>query len=286
MLWRVLGRCRAVSIALLTAAACARPAAPNATDPGHSTEPRGGGPSPPAPQHALQEGAPFAPNRDERVRLAKVPLVVPGFGDAVVVAPIEFGSGKPLLVAAHGAGDAPEWQCGHWAGLTRGRFVVLCPRGLSLGKDSDGYYFPDHFALEREVLAGVKALEAALGPRLLADGGVYTGYSQGATMGAIMVVNHGKRFPHLLLMEGGSGDWSFTRARRFRDTGGKSVAILCGTGPCARRAKASARTLEKVGLRARAVYAEGAGHVYDGEVGARAQALLDDWLLDSNWSVH
>jgi pimeloyl-ACP methyl ester carboxylesterase len=209
----------------------------------------------------------------------RVPLVVPGFGDAVVIAPFELGEGKPLLVAAHGAGDAPDWQCGHWASITAGRFVVLCPRGLPLGRDSGGYYFPDHFALEREVLAAVDALKRALGPRLLDEGGVYTGYSQGATMGALMVVNHGRRFPHLMLIEGGSGDWSSSRARRFRDTGGKSVAIVCGTGPCARRAKASAAVLQKVGLRARAAHADGAGHTYDGAVGEQSRALLDGWLL-------
>lgn len=220
-----------------------------------------------------------APAEERSVGLLKMGLVVPGHGDAVLVSPVDLGEGKPLLVAAHGAGDAPDWQCQHWAEIARGSFVVLCPRGLSLGKDSGGYYFPDHFALEREVLAAVDALEAALGPRLLDEGGVYTGYSQGATMGALMVVNHGRRFPHLLLVEGGSGDWTFSRARRFRDTGGKSIAIVCGTGPCARRAKASAAVMQKVGLRARAQYASGAGHVYDGEVGEHSRALFEGWLF-------
>lgn len=262
------------------AAACAKPPSTRAPAPEPKADDR-------AETRAEGEPAPRAAPRVEarqestdRVRLAKLPLVVPGFGDAIVVAPLDLGSGKPLLVAAHGAGDAPDWQCEHWAGVTKGRFVVLCPRGLSLGRDSGGYYFPDHFALEREVLAGVDALKQALGPRLLDEGGVYTGYSQGATMGALMIVNHGRRFPHLLLMEGGSGDWTFSRARRYRDTGGKSVAIVCGTGPCARRAKASAAVLQKVGLRARAAYAEGAGHVYDGEVGEQSRALFDGWLLE------
>lgn len=220
--------------------------------------------------------------QNEPARLATVPLVVPGFGDAVVVTPMDLGSGKPLLVAAHGAGDAPDWQCRHWAELTRGRFVILCPRGLSLGKDSGGYYFPDHFALEREVLAAVDTLKEALGARLLDEGGVYTGYSQGATMGALMIVNHGRRFPHLLLVEGGSGDWTLSRARRFHATGGKSVAIVCGTGPCARRAKASAAVMQRVGLRARAVHAVGAGHVYDGEIGEQSRAVFERWLFGAD----
>jgi hypothetical protein len=268
-----------VSLVVLVASACARTPAPQGV-----ATPRDAERTPRAPdgqERAASEPAAGDPERatGDTVKLVRVPLVVPGFGDAVVVAPLDLGEGKPLLVAAHGAGDAPDGQCAHWASITAGRFVVLCPRGLSLGRDSGGYYFADHFALEREVLAAVGALEAALGPRLLGEGGVYTGYSQGATMGALMVVNHGRRFPHLLLNEGGSGDWTFSRARRFRATGGKSVAIVCGTGPCARRARASAAVLQKTGLRARAVYAEGAGHTYDGDVGEQSRALLHGWLL-------
>jgi pimeloyl-ACP methyl ester carboxylesterase len=268
-----------VSIAFLLATACARAPTPKPAGAAPEAERNSDGGA--TRKSKAPDVAVKTPNDAKRqpVQLVKVPLVVPGFGDAVVVAPLELAEGKPLLVAAHGAGDAPDWQCGHWASITQGRFIVLCPRGLSLGRDSAGYYFPDHFALEREVLAAVDALEAALGPRLLDEGGVYTGYSQGATMGALMVVNHGRRFPHLLLIEGGSGEWTFSRARRFRESGGKSVAIVCGTGPCARRAKASATVLQKVGLRARAAYATGAGHTYDGEVGEQSRALFDGWLF-------
>jgi hypothetical protein len=40
--------------------------------------------------------------------------------------------------------------------------------------------------------------------------------------------------------------------------------------------------LEKVGLRARAAYAEGAGHVYDGAVGEQSRTLFESWLFESN----
>jgi pimeloyl-ACP methyl ester carboxylesterase len=198
-----------VSLALLAGAACARTPSPRPATPAPEREQATSAAVNDQPAAERGEAASAAlPPSGDAVRLVRVPLVVPGFGDAVVIAPFELGEGKPLLVAAHGAGDAPDWQCGHWASITAGRFVVLCPRGLPLGRDSGGYYFPDHFALEREVLAAVDALKRALGPRLLDEGGVYTGYSQGATMGALMVVNHGRRFPHLMLIEGGSGDWA------------------------------------------------------------------------------
>jgi hypothetical protein len=98
-------------------------------------------------------------------------------------------------------------------------------------------------------------------------------------MGALMLVDHGDMFPHLLLIEGGSGEWTMGRAKRFRATGGKSVAILCGTSGCARRAKNSQAVLERAGLRARAEHVEGGGHAYWGTVGERGLALIDEWLL-------
>jgi len=229
--------------------------------------------SAPAPSDTPPPGVP-EPATAAEPRL----LPVPGFGDAVLVSRVG-GPALPLLLAAHGAGDGPEWQCEHWGKVLATRFVVLCPRGLSLGKGDSGYYFKDHFALEREVLAAVDTARKTLAGGLLAEGGTYIAYSQGATMGALMLVEHGALFPHLVLIEGGSGDWTIGRARRFHATGGKSVAIVCGTSPCARRAKSSAAVLEKAGLRARAEHVEGGGHAYWGAVGERALALFDDWLF-------
>src|SRR5262245_36200477 len=54
-------------------------------------------------------------------------LDVPGFDPAVLAVPAE-GEQVPLVVAAHGAGDTPEAQCEIWAGLTKQRALVLCPR--------------------------------------------------------------------------------------------------------------------------------------------------------------
>ncbi len=205
---------------------------------------------------------------------------MPGFGDAVLVAPATSDP-LPLFCAAHGAGDGPEYQCEYWSAALAGRYVVVCPRGRSLGKNQGGYYFENHFTLEREVLAVVDAVRAALGARLSASDGVYAGYSQGATMGALMLVDHGSLFPHLLLVEGGSGEFSLSRGRRFRQTGGKSVAIVCGTSPCAARARRTVTVLERAGLRARAEHVEGGGHTYDGEVGERAIDVLFHWLVGS-----
>lgn len=57
---------------------------------------------------------------------ANVP--VPGFGEAVVVAPRGATKPAPLLVAVLGIGDTPEEQCAVWRELADKAFV-LCPRG-------------------------------------------------------------------------------------------------------------------------------------------------------------
>jgi predicted esterase len=215
-----------------------------------------------------------APARTETRELA-----VPGFGNALVVVPAG-NEARPLLLAAHGAGDSPRWQCRHWDAAVRGRFIILCPRGVALSSGDDpGYFFRNHLELEREVTAALAALKKELGARISPSDGVYSGYSQGATMGALMVVAHGADFPHLVLVEGGSGDWTSGRAKQFRETGGKSVAIVCGTPNCAKRGERSVAILEKAGLRARVEHVEQGGHVYDGRVGERATELLDGWVF-------
>jgi len=202
-------------------------------------------------------------------------LAVPGFEPAVVVVP-STARRTPLLVATHGAGGDPDWECERWGRVARGRWLVLCPRGVALRRGEEGsYYYPDHLALEREVTAAVAAARATYGALITATDGVYLGYSQGATMGALMLVEHGAEFPHLVLIEGGSGDWTLARARRFKATGGQSVFIVCGTEPCARRATASSAALERAGLHARAEYAPRGGHTELGPVGQRAERWLE-----------
>jgi predicted esterase len=206
-----------------------------------------------------------------------VELEVPGFGPAVVVLPNASARPAPLLVAAHGAGDAPEWQCEHWGAVARGRYFVLCPRGTSLG--GGGYYYATHIALERELVAALGAVRRAHGSMVRPKGGVYTGYSQGATMGALMIVDHGAELSHLVLVEGGWGDWTLGRAKRYAATGGKSVALVCGGTGCMHRAEAAVKVLERAGLRARAELAPGGGHTYVGPVGERATELFETWLF-------
>jgi len=202
-------------------------------------------------------------------------LKVAGFEDAIVVIPAGTKP-VPLLAAAHGAGGDPAWECERWARVARGRWFLLCPCGAPLRRGQAGsYYYPDHHALEREVTAAVHAARAKYGARIAAHAGAYVAYSQGATMGALMLVEHGAEFSHLLLIEGGSSDWTRARAERFRATGGESVFIVCGTNGCAERATRARPVLERAGLAAEVRVIENGGHTELEEVGAAAEKLLE-----------
>src|SRR5262245_9947598 len=53
-----------------------------------------------------------------------------GFGRAVVSLPLGSTGKRPVVIAAHGNYDRPEWQCEVWRGIVRNRGFVLCPRGV------------------------------------------------------------------------------------------------------------------------------------------------------------
>lgn len=214
--------------------------------------------------------------RRELPRAELVELPVPGFGAALVVLPAAMEP-RPLLLAAHGAGDSPEWQCETWRRMVAD-VVVLCPRGVPFSsRPNPGYFFRNHHQLEAEVLAAVEALRQTHGSRVAPGPGIYTGYSQGATMGALMVVRHGALFDRLVLVEGGYSEWNVPIAKRFAATGGQRVLLACGTPHCQRRAEASVTHLTRAGLAARLEYAPGAGHIYDGDVAERVVAAWP-WL--------
>ncbi len=201
-------------------------------------------------------------------------LDVPGFLSALLFSPAGSDP-RPLVVATHGAGGSPEWACEHWRQLTHDRVFVLCLRGKSMGP-SGGYYYPDHRALEAELLAAESAVRA-VEPRVLGGSGLYAGFSQGASMGSVMLPAHGARFPYLALTEGFEL-WNLSRAKAFRTSGGKRVLFTCGTKECQSKAQQSVRWLEQSGVGAKLDYASGAGHTPGGEVERALERSLP-WLV-------
>lgn len=210
-------------------------------------------------------------------------LPVAGHLDAVVALPAANGP-QPILFATHGAGGAPEYHCAAWRRQLGERGIVVCPRGAMInrriGPDA-GFYYPNHFALEKEVLATVESFEAAYAAQILPESYVYAGYSQGATMGALMLPAHAGRFKRVVLVEGGFDAWALSSARHFARSGGERVAFVCGVAACHRGAENSVRLLARADVSARNWHAPGAGHTYLGAVADRIQEAFR-WLVDDD----
>jgi predicted esterase len=206
-------------------------------------------------------------------------LRVPGYLPAVLYVPASSGA-APLVVAAHGAGGDPEGECEYWRALTHGRSLVMCLRGRRISRYYSGsYYYPTHIALGRELSAAMRALRATPDVTIPKGPHVYAGFSQGAIMGAIMIVDQARAFPWLALIEGGFQYWNIPRARRFKRNGGRRVLFVCGTAWCANGARQTAAWLRGAGVQVRLEHAPFAGHTPGGAVEERTRAALP-WLLN------
>lgn len=208
-------------------------------------------------------------------------LPVAGFENALFFTPGGMAP-RPLVVAAHGAGGTPEWECDYWRRLTADRVFVLCLRGTPLGGQYSGFFYRDHHALSRELGAAERAARAA-DSRILAHSGVYAGFSQGASMGAAILHERAAAFPYAVLIEGFTS-WNVSLARRFLKAGGERVLLACGTKQCGSVAKPAAHWLETAGGQARLELVEGAGHTQGPPITERIRAALP-WLLagDVHW---
>jgi predicted esterase len=201
-------------------------------------------------------------------------LALSGFGPAVLFVP-PGSEARPLVIAAHGAGGTPEWECEYWRRVTKDHAFVLSLRGTPLGT-YPGYFYRDHRALEKELIEAERAARA-FSPRILHDSGLYVGFSQGATMGSAMINAHVDAFPYLVLVEG-FDRWDVPRAQAFARGGGRRILIACGSKECAKVGEASLRWLMKANVEGRLEYAPGEGHTPMGGVRSRIQASLP-WLL-------
>ena len=141
------------------------------------------------------------------------------------------------------------------------------------------FYFPSVGGwLKREIDAAVTALSTSAPQRVAPEPIVYIGFSQGAILGAPMVIENPQRFPRVILVEGGHDAWTAEGARRYARGGGQRVLFACGRASCLQSAERAAAQLKAAGLQSRVVYATDQGHTYDGGVQAAIAAALP-WLL-------
>jgi predicted esterase len=214
-----------------------------------------------------------------------VPLEVQDFSPPLVYLP-EGAEKAPVLVVTHGAGGTAAAHCELWQHITRGNAVLLCISGRARSQNpDDGQYYPDHPTLERETFAALAALKARYAARIAEGPAFYAGFSQGATMGARMLVEHASEISRLVLVEGGFAEWSVARAKTFREHGGERVLFVCGRKECADPARLSAHWCKLAGLDAAVEYVPGAGHVHDGRVEERIVARYP-WFVagDARWA--
>jgi len=278
---------RLVAALGFTWAACA-PTSPPASGASHAEQAsvdarraEQSGESSPAVRTAEHQHSPPTLDSDQGLLRA---LEVPGFLPSLVYEPTGTEP-RPLLVATHGAGGVPEGDCAYWRELTAGRAFLLCLRGTPLDqREPSGFYYKDHRALGREFVAAVAQFRQKYGARLAATARVYAGFSQGAIMGAPMIVPHAGDFRRLALIEGGYEYWSLGTARSFAANGGERVLFVCGTQTCKQKAEIPAAWLREAKVAVRIEFAEGAGHTPFGEVMDRTVKALP-WLLEgaSHW---
>lgn len=186
-----------------------------------------------------------------------------------------------MLVVAHGAGGEPEPHCERWRQLVGDRGFLLCLRGKGTYSHGGIFYYPDHHWLGRALEAALQALRDAYGDRVDTELAAYTGYSQGANMGALALMKRPGLFSRLLFVEGQQNDWSIKLAERWHQAGGKRVALACGLAKCIRAARQSEWILRRGGMLVETRYAAGAGHTYLGPVGEHVRELFE-WLVEDD----
>jgi len=282
-----------VVAACATMAACTPPRAADRTAPASrssgapttvATPPPGARSSEPPPDSAtvhapLEEDSPF------------IELPLSKGRPAVVSLPLGATSPRPVLVAAHGAGGLARTHCELWRSIVGDRGFVLCPRGSAIyphgPPHATGYFYNGHPALGREIEVALAALGERYPERVDLDAPIFAGYSQGASMGSMVLPSHPARFARAVLWEGGFGqfqEWNIAAARRFRERGGLRVLLACGRVECLELARTTADYMRRGGLDARVVYESGAGHTHGGAIRHKVRAAFG-WLTegDSRW---
>jgi len=248
--------------------------------------------APIAPAPTYGQSAPSVPAKPElppavpEVAQTRPPEALPttlpleGFEPAILQLPSEH---RPLalFVVSHGAGGQAKWHCRHYE-LMLGPYaglVCLAGKRMAARNPTLGYYYPNHVELGNELRVARAVLLETHGPSVAGETAVYIGYSQGATMGALAVGEHGEYWPLMALVEGGFDSWSPALARKYKSGGGQRVLFVCGTEHCQKNALAAESTLVAAGLETKLLYARGAGHRPDGPVAGCVREGLR-WLLE------
>jgi pimeloyl-ACP methyl ester carboxylesterase len=212
-------------------------------------------------------------------------LPVEGQPTAVVSLPLGARGRRPVVIAAHGNYDRPEWQCQVWREIVGDTAFVLCPRGVarpdSPSRDDVRFTYENNAALERELDADLAALRARFPDHADLDHLLYAGFSLGAILGVAIAARHPERFPRLVLIEGGHDRWTPGVAADFAKGGGQRVLFVCSQAYCGPEAARAGARIEKAGAAMRVVRGPDVGHRYDGPTAEAVKKALP-WVLEGD----
>lgn len=165
---------------------------------------------------------------------------------------------RPLVVALHGGGDAPEYACGEWRGSFGSWPFILCPYGDKVGKNMYGWR--SGVAARQALEHAVEALIAKFPEHLDVRDPVLTGFSLGSMMAPSTLAAPGRAFPAAILVEGYAKDFE-AWPRRMEAGGLRRVLFVDSQGVNSERGKAAARSLERnTAVQARTIYLGHLGH--------------------------
>ena len=216
-----------------------------------------------------------------------IELDVPGYLSSFLSVPTGATRARPVLVAAHGVGDRPDWQCNEWRRLLGARAWILCPRGIKSDRWSTRgdtrWTWAGPVFMKREIDA---ALAARFAPFVDEERMVYAGFSYGAANGVAIAAEGAARFPYVVLTEGGADRWTVPLAHDFVNNGGKRVLFVCGQKSCVSEASTILDMLHRAEVDAKLEYGVGEGHGYGGAVAERIRAEFS-WVTvgDPRWAI-
>lgn len=201
---------------------------------------------------------------------------------ADVSPPLGATDPRPVVVALHGGGDAPEYACGEWRGTFGPWPFILCPYGPKVAKNLYGW------GAGSQARAAAERALVAFAARYPAHGDlrdpVLTGFSRGAMVAPAALAAGGRVFPAAILVEGHTADLA-SSARAAATAGLGRVLFVDLQGGNAARAKADVAVMSRLGVHARSVYVGALGHGFFPKTAEGVRSGLADLLRDlPGWS--
>jgi hypothetical protein len=193
--------------------------------------------------------------------------------------PIGATDPRPVVVALHGGGDAPEFACGEWRGTFGPWPFILCPYGVRFG--SSNLYGWGSGAQARAAAERALAALVARDPQHVdPHDPVLTGFSRGAMMAPAALAAGGLVFPAAVLVEGHAPDLA-SLAPAMAKKGLMRILFVDSQAGNAQRAKADVTLFRRFGdVQASSVYVGPLGHGFFPKTAEGVRRGLHDLLND------